>query len=52
MEKAKIGCAKRLFEQFRNENGGVCYDQVTSYQDLLDIVNGEDCESGERGITR
>ena len=36
IERAKIGCAKKLFS--RLSNAGVVYDVVKSYQDLLNIM--------------
>lgn len=36
VEKAKIDCAKKLFETL--SNGTVTYDHVDSYQTLLNIV--------------
>ena len=41
IEKAKIDCAKKLFAKL--SNGLVIYDQVVSYQDLLNKVMQEDC---------
>lgn len=43
IEKAKIDCAKKLFAKL--SNGLVIYDQVVSYQDLLNKVMQEDCRS-------
>ena len=37
VEKAKIDCAKRLFNKMSNSK--VRYDNVTNYQDLLDKMN-------------
>lgn len=40
VEKAKIDCAKKLFETL--SNGNVTYDHVDSYQTLLNIVKQDD----------
>ena len=37
VEKAKIDCAKRLFNKMSNSK--VRYENVTNYQDLFDKIN-------------
>lgn len=37
IEQAKIKCAKRLFNEISTDN--VVYDQVDSYQNLLNVMN-------------
>ena len=39
VEKSKIECAKRLFNEISTAN--VRYHQVTTYRDLLDAIRGE-----------
>ena len=36
IEKSKIECARKLFKEIRTKD--VCYDYVSSYQDLMNIV--------------
>ena len=36
IEKAKIDCARKLFESLSNT--GIVYDVITNYQDLLNIM--------------
>ena len=40
VERAKIACAKRLFNEI-NKSSNVRYEPVSSYQDLLDVLRGE-----------
>ena len=40
IEKGKIACARKLFNEFSDED--VCYDVVHSYQDLLAVIQGTD----------
>lgn len=37
IEQAKIKCAKKLFNEISTDN--VVYEQVKSYQDLLNIMD-------------
>ncbi len=36
VEKAKINCARKLFEQLGEDD--VCYDFVSTYEELMDKV--------------
>ena len=38
IERDKIACARRLFNEFSDED--VCYDVVYSYEDLLAVIQG------------
>ena len=38
IERDKIACARRLFNEFSDED--VCYDVVYSYEDLLAVILG------------
>ena len=40
VERAKIACAKRLFNEI-NKSSNVHYEPVSTYQDLLDVLRGE-----------
>lgn len=40
VERAKIECAKKLFNDISTSN--VRYDYVDSYQSLLDVINSMD----------
>ena len=39
IEKAKINCAKKLFDNLSNSN--IKYHEVKSYQDLLNVMNDD-----------